>query len=275
VRNAFTVDVEEWFHICGVDALGPHAWPTLTSRVRETTRLVLEELARADVRATFLFVGWVADRHPDLVQEVLRAGHRIGCHSFWHRHVYRLPPEAFDADLRAGLRALRDAGVPDVESFRAPEWSIRADSNSALETLARQGVRIDSSMAPVRLVGDPAGARAPHLRRTPAGSILEMPPLVTDRLGQAMPIGWGWALRMSSPQQVLRAIDDANRRGRPAVLTIHPWELDPDPPRVSLPWRLRFAHYFRLAGFAERLRVVLREVRFAPLESVAAAYTRS
>jgi polysaccharide deacetylase family protein (PEP-CTERM system associated) len=275
VRNAFTVDVEEWFHICGVDALGPHAWDTLTSRVRETTRLVLDELARADVRGTFLFVGWVAERHPDLVQEVLRAGHRIGCHSFWHRHVYRLTPEGFDADLEAALRVLRAAGAPEVESFRAPEWSIRADAGWALETLARRGIRIDSSLAPVRLVGDPGGPRAPHLRQTPAGSILEMPPLVTDRLGQVLPIGWGWALRMSSPQQVLRAIDEANRRGRPAVLTIHPWEIDPDPPRVSLPWRLRFAHYFKLGGFAERLRVVLRDGRFAPLESVAAAYTGS
>lgn len=100
-----------------------------------------------------------------------------------------------------------------------------------------------------------------------------MPPLVTDRFGQAMPIGWGWALRMSSPRRILRAIDDANRRGRPAVLTIHPWEIDPDPPRVSLPWRLRFAHYFRLEGFAGRLRAVLRDGRFEPLESVASSVT--
>jgi hypothetical protein len=90
-----------------------------------------------------------------------------------------------------------------------------------------------------------------------------------------MPIGWGWALRMSSPRRILRAIDDANRCGQPAVLTIHPWEIDPDPPHVSLPWRLRFGHYFRLEGFAGRLRTVLREGRFASLETVAtAAYAR-
>lgn len=273
MRNAFTVDVEEWFHICGVEALGPSTWGRLPSRVRQTTALVLEELARADVRATFLFVGWVAERHPRLVEDVLRAGHRVGCHSFWHRHANRLTPAEFDDDLQAGLQALEAAGAPAVESFRAAEWSIRADTAWAFESLARHGVRVDSSMAPVRIVGDPRGRRDPHLRPTPAGSILEMPPLVTDRFGQAMPIGWGWALRMSSPRRILRAIDDANRRGRPAVLTIHPWEIDPDPPRVSLPWRLRFAHYFRLEGFAGRLRAVLRDGRFEPLESVAASMT--
>lgn len=273
MRNAFTVDVEEWFHICGVETLGPASWGRLPSRVRQTTTLVLEELARADVRATFLFVGWVAERHPRLVEDVLRAGHRVGCHSFWHRHAYRLTPTEFDEDLRAGLEALAAAGAPAVESFRAAEWSLRADTGWAFESLARHGVRVDSSMAPVRIVGDPRGRRDPHLRATPAGSILEMPPLVTDRFGQAMPIGWGWALRMSSPRRILRAIDDANRRGRPAVLTIHPWEIDPDPPRVSLPWRLRFAHYFRLEGFAGRLRAVLRDGRFEPLESVASSVT--
>lgn len=274
MHNAFTVDVEEWFHICGVDALGPQAWSGLTSRVRETTRLVLDELDRAEVSATFLFVGWVAERYPDLVTEVLDAGHRIGCHSYWHRHVHHLTPAEFDADVKSAVDVLRRSGAPAVEAFRAPEWSIRADMPWAFETLARHGVRIDSSLAPVRVVGDPEGPRGPYLRETPAGGILEVPPLVTDRFGQVMPIGWGWALRMSSPRRILRAIDDANRRGHPAVLTIHPWEIDPDPPRVSLPWRLRFAHYFRLEGFAGRLRTVLREGRFAPLETVAALHAR-
>jgi len=272
VRNALTIDVEEWFHICGVESLGPAAWDTLPSRIELTTRLVLDELARADVRGTFLFVGWIAARHPRLVEEVLAAGHLVGSHSYWHRHVFRLTPDEFDADVAAGVQALGDAGAPAVQAFRAPEWSLRAEPQWPLETLARHGIRVDSSMAPLRIVGDPGGRRDPHLRATPAGSILEMPPLVTDRFGQVMPIGWGWGLRMSSPRRILVAIDDANRSGRPAVLTIHPWEIDPDPPRVSLPWRLRFAHYFRLDGFAGRLRTVLREGRFAPLETVAASF---
>ena len=272
MQNAFTVDVEDWFHICGVEALGPPVWDQLPSRVHLTTHLLLEELARADVTATFLFLGWVVERYPNLVEEVLRAGHCVGSHSFWHRHVFNLTADAFEVDLNASLHALRGAGAHDVRSFRAPEWSINENSLWAFEVLARNGIKVDASMAPLRLVGNPRGPRHPHLRSTAAGQVLEMPPLVAHRFGQVMPIGWGWGLRMSSPARVLRTINEENRLGRPAVLTVHPWELDPDPPRVQLPRRLRFAHYFRLDGFISRLREVLDQGSFGTLESAAAPF---
>jgi hypothetical protein len=137
--------------------------------------------------------------------------------------------------------------------------------------LAEQGFTVDASMAPLRIVGDVSYPRGPHRRATPAGPIVEVPPLVADRFGQVMPMGWGWGLRMSSPARVLTEIERANRSGRPAVLNIHPWELDPDPPRVSLPPGLRFAHYFRLDGFQRRLRTILRGASFGPLQAAAAA----
>jgi hypothetical protein len=127
---------------------------------------------------------------------------------------------------------------------------------------------MDASMAPVRLVGDVAYPRRPHVRETPSGRIVEVPPLVVDRFGQVMPIGWGWALRMSSPSRVLRSIQETNRAGAPSVLTVHPWEVDPDPPRVPLPIRLRFAHYFRLGGFRRRLAEILRHGDFGSLRDL-------
>ena len=120
-------------------------------------------------------------------------------------------------------------------------------------------------MAPLKIVGALSYPRYPHIRATPAGPITEVPPLVADRFGQVMPMGWGWGLRMSSPRRVLRTIEAANRAGRPAVLMVHPWELDPNPPRVRLPARLHFAHYFRLGGFRDRLRDVLRGTTFGRL----------
>jgi peptidoglycan/xylan/chitin deacetylase (PgdA/CDA1 family) len=193
----------------------------------------------------------------------------VGSHSFWHRRVYELDPELFATDLQDSVDALRAAGVAEVTAFRAPEWSINRRSEWALDVLARQGFRIDASMAPLRIVGDVSFPREPSIRSTPSGPILEMPPLVADRFGHVMPMGWGWGLRMSAPARVLREIERANRQGRPAVLTIHPWELDPDPPRITLPARLRFAHYFRLDGFRERLRTILHSARFGPLHAVA------
>lgn len=270
--NAFTVDLEEWFHICGVE--GPLAatnWTNLPSRVELTTRRLLDELDAARVRATFFILGWVAARHPSIVGEIAAAGHEIGSHGYWHRRVHLHTPQEFAADLDAALGALTAAGVGRVTAYRAPEWSINDRSRWALECLVGRGFCVDASMAPVAIVGRASYPRRPHVRATWAGPIVEAPPLVIDRLGQAMPIGWGWGLRMSAPRRVLAAIEQANRAGDPAVLMVHPWEVDPDPPQVSLPVRQRFAHYFRLHGFLDRLRVILRGTSFRTLGEVLAS----
>jgi polysaccharide deacetylase family protein (PEP-CTERM system associated) len=263
-RNIFTVDLEEWFHICasGNESLEPEHWDRLQTRVEPTTRLLLELLDRRSIRATFFVVGWVAERHPELVETVRAAGHEIGSHGHLHQKVYALGPDAFRSDLRESIRVLSALGAGPVTLFRAPEWSINDRSLWALDILVEEGVKIDASMAPLRIVGAVTYPRYPHIRRTPAGPITEVPPLVADRFRQVMPMGWGWGLRMSSSRRVLRTIEAVNRAGLPAVLTVHPWELDPDPPRVRLPARLHFAHYFRLSGFHTRLNEVLEGAAF-------------
>jgi peptidoglycan-N-acetylglucosamine deacetylase len=267
--NVFTVDLEEWFHICGVGGeLSPARWASLPSRVETTTERVLELLDHAGVTATFFVLGWVAERYPRLIERVRDAGHEIGSHSYAHERAYDLGPAAFSEDVKKSVAVLRGIGIADVRLFRAPEWSINTRSLWALEVLAAAGFVVDASMAPVRIVGDPSFPRYPHNRTTPKGSLLEVPPLVADRFGQVMPMGWGWGLRMSSPRRVLRAIEIANKDGWPAVLTLHPWEVDPDPPHVRLPAGLRFAHYFRLSGFANRLEAILRGANFGPLGSL-------
>ena len=269
-RNVFTVDLEEWFHICGVGGpIAPEHWERLPARVEPTTRILLDLLDRCQIRATFFVVGWVAERHPRLIQEILAAGHELGSHSHTHQRAYDLGEAAFRHDLRQSANALLAVGVPAVTLFRAPEWSINDRSLWALQTLVDEGIRVDASMAPLKLVGAVTYPRHPHIRQTAAGPIIEVPPLVADRFRQVMPLGWGWGLRMSSPRRVLRTIDTVNRAGLPAVLTVHPWELDPNPPRVRLPPRLHFAHYFRLTGFRDRLRVILESARFGRIGDMA------
>jgi polysaccharide deacetylase family protein (PEP-CTERM system associated) len=221
------------------------------------------------VRATVFVVGWVAERHPDLIRAVRDAGHEIGSHGYLHQRAYDLGPDAFRADLRDSLRALSATGVPPVTMFRAPEWSVNDRSLWALDAMAEQGIETDASMAPLRIVGSPSYPRYPHVRKTRLRPITEIPPLVADRFGQVMPMGWGWGLRLSSPSRVLRTIETVNRQGLPAVLTVHPWELDPDPPRVRLPARLQFAHYFRLSGFGDRLRQVVEGAAFGRIGDMA------
>ena len=268
--NAITVDVEEWFHICGFDPLSHAHWESLPSRVVPTTRRLLEELDRAGARATFFVLGWVAERYPALIGEIRAGGHDIGSHGHLHLRAYDLDREAFVADVRQSIAALRAAGVERIEGFRAPEWSINDRSLWALECLVREGITLDASMAPVRIVGRVDYPRKPHVRQTSAGPIFEVPPLVVDRFGHAMPIGWGWGLRMTSPRRMARTIEAVNAAGLPAVLTVHPWEIDPEPPRVSLPARLRFAHYFCLSGFRERLAAILSAGDFGALSDVPA-----
>jgi polysaccharide deacetylase family protein (PEP-CTERM system associated) len=253
------------------EALAAGKWDGLPSRVELTTRLLLDLLDKANVRATFFVVGWVAERHAELIEAVRRAGHDIGSHGYIHEKAYDLGPRRFRADLRESVRVLSAVSERPVTMFRAPEWSITDRSLWALDILAEEGFTLDASMAPLKIVGAVSYPRYPHVRNTPAGPIKEIPPLVADRFGQVIPMGWGWGLRMSSPGTVLRAIAAANRAGRPAVLTVHPWELDPDPPRVRVPARLHFAHYFRLSGFRERLGDVLQGTTFGPLGDIAAA----
>lgn len=268
--NAITVDVEDWFHICGVDPLSHEHWDSFPSRVVCTTRALLEELDRAGVRATFFVLGWIAERHPGLVEEIRASGHDVGSHGHMHARVYELDAETFVADLRRSVAALRAAGIERIDGYRAPEWSINDRSLWALECLVREGITLDASMAPVRIVGSTGYPRGPHVRNTPAGPVLEVPPLVVDRFANAMPIGWGWGFRMTSPRRMLRTIESVNAAGQPAVLTVHPWEIDPEPPRVSLPPRLRFAHYFRLNGFRDRLAAVLSAGDFGALSDLPA-----
>jgi polysaccharide deacetylase family protein (PEP-CTERM system associated) len=268
VTNIFTVDLEDWFHVCGVSALSREKWSALPSRVGSTTRWLLDTLDATGVRATFFVLGWIAEEHPQLVADIRGAGHDIGSHGHEHVRAYEVGAAAFAADLQKSVDALRSTGVRQVTAFRAPEWSINDRSLWALDTLAGTGFTTDASMAPVKIVGSTAYSRLPHVRQTSSGPITEVPPLVVDRFGQVMPLGWGWGLRMSSPRTVLRRIEEVNRNGNPAVLAVHPWEFDVDPPKVRLPASLHFAHYFRLQGFRDRLRSILAGSAFGPISSL-------
>jgi polysaccharide deacetylase family protein (PEP-CTERM system associated) len=207
-------------------------------------------------------------RHPDLVRDIVTAGHEIGSHGHLHRRIFELTPEVFADDLAASRAALAAAGAEHVQGFRAPEWSINGRSMWALDVLARSGFAFDSSMAPMRIVGDPKFPQHPHTRTTSCGDVLEFPPLVGRRFGQNMPLGLGWGMRMSDPARIVDAIHDRNQQGIPVALAVHPWEIDPEPPRVKLPPAQRFAHYFRLEGFRARLERVLRGSTFAPMGDV-------
>jgi polysaccharide deacetylase family protein (PEP-CTERM system associated) len=259
--HALTVDLEEWYH--GIE-LAPSAWPS-QSRLHIGLGRLQCLLDRHSVRATFFVLGVIAEAHPRLVAELADAGHEIGCHSHRHEFVYRQSPDTFRADLQQARDVIASATGTAPIGYRAPYFSIRGDSLWALEILANEGFRYDSSIFPVRnpRYGIPDAPRVPYDHDLPDDASLREIPLTPARfLGQNVPFSGGAYLRIL-PWDVQSAFWRAqDRHDEPVMAYIHPWELDPDHPRIPLPRRVAMTHYARLDVTEPRLDRLLSTYRF-------------
>ena len=266
--NAFSVDVEDYFHPSEVQAfVNPDRWEGLPSRVVEATQSILRLLARRDVRATFYVLGWVAERRPELVRAIAEAGHEIGCHSYAHQLVYDLTPEQFRADTLQAVEAIRRACGVRCTSYRAPSYSITGRSLWALEVLAGLGFTHDSSIYPIEhdRYGIPGFGLGARRMETPAGAILEVPP-ATVRLSstRVCPVGGGGYLRLLPYRYTAAGVRRINQvERRPACLYVHPWEVDPGQPRLARGRVARWRTYSGLEGMEAKLERLLSEFRFS------------
>jgi polysaccharide deacetylase family protein (PEP-CTERM system associated) len=277
-KNVMTVDVEDYFHVEAFsDIVDRDRWDDYQSRVVENTRRTIDLLDVAGARATFFVLGWVADRHPGLVRDIAARGHELACHSHWHRLVYRLDPEEFRRDtVRARDAIEQAAGVP-VSGYRAPSYSITKQSLWALDVLAELGFTYDSSIFPIYhdFYGIPTAPRRPFVVQTSAGAIVEFP-MTTFRVwpfSHNFPVGGGGYLRILPFWYTRRGLRRVQREGMPFISYFHPWELDPEQPR--LPGRLasRLRHYSKLQEMAGRLRQLLSLATFTSFRDSALAET--
>ena len=251
-----TVDVEEWFHVCGHPVYDlPERWESFPSRVVPSTERILELLDRTSSHATFFVLGWVARRHPGLLRRIAEAGHEVGCHGALHRRATTMTAQEFRADLRAARASLEDGCGARITTYRAPEWSLRSASSPHLAILVEEGFRVDSSLLAVPPIGDPGNPRRPTVLSTPAGDLLEAPPLVGTFFGRPAMLGGGWTSRLSREVRVTAAVEDALARGVCPVLYLHPWEVDVEHPPMEL------SPIARLVHFGGRGRVVPRLTR--------------
>jgi polysaccharide deacetylase family protein (PEP-CTERM system associated) len=268
MHHHFTVDVEEYFHVSALEPFVARGdWDALPSRVEAGTRTLLALLAEHGARGTFFVLGWVARRHPGLVREIADAGHEVGSHGWDHRRVTLLDPEGFRAQVRDSRLLLEDLCGAPVLGYRAPSFSIVPGREWALDVLVEEGYRYDSSLFPVRRrgYGFPGGLRDPHPLRRPAGTLMEVPP-ATLRAGRAvLPAGGGGYFRHFPYALARAAFREAERRGHPATFYLHPWEADPDQPRLAVPVATRVRHYGGLHRVVPRLRRLLAEFRFVPI----------
>jgi len=272
VLNAFTVDVEDYFHVANFeDVVSRKSWDQYPSRVVGNTTRILDLLDRHQVKATFFVLGWVASRHPEIVREIHHRGHEIGSHGYWHRLIYRQSPRQFLADLRRSRKLLEDVTGVRVRAYRAPSFSITRQSLWALDILIEEGIEIDSSIFPIRhdRYGIPGAQPRLHRLETSAGSLWELPPSVVSLFGRNVPVGGGGYFRLYPLALTRRWLRQINASGHPFMFYVHPWELDPDQPRLRGCSPLsRFRHYINLARTESRLHRLLESFCFAPMSSL-------
>lgn len=264
--NALTIDLEDWYQ--GLTSTGRQVdrWPSYEDRVVESTHRLLDILAEADVKATFFVLGYVADQFPELIRQVADAGHEIGLHGHYHRPVYRLTPDEFRADVVQGREAVEKASRRRVIGYRAPMFSINRSALWALEMLREMGFRYDSSVFPTRnmLYGFPNAPRFPY-RPVEDETFTEFPLSTVRVLGINWPVAGGFYLRLL-PYSVLRwGLQRINQEGKPAIIYLHPWDLDAHQPRPNPTLRERFTHYYNLRRTEAKLTTLLRDFQFGPL----------
>jgi polysaccharide deacetylase family protein (PEP-CTERM system associated) len=268
--NAFTVDVEDYFHVAALSsAITRESWPTHESRVERNTERMLALLAERGVRGTFFVLGWVAERTPGLVRRIAASGHEIACHGFSHQLIYRQAREEFREETLRSKRLLEDLIGEAVLGYRAASFSVTRDSLWALDTLIDAGFLYDSSIFPIRhdRYGLPGAAPEPNRLSAPSGrTLVEFPMSAARFLGVQVPVSGGGYFRLL-PFWVTRAgLKQINeRRGLPFTFYLHPWELDPEQPRFKVSALSRFRHYTNLARCEGRLRRLLGEFEFTSM----------
>lgn len=273
MRNALSVDVEDWFQVGAFErVIARDAWDSLPRRVEANTDRVLALFEQAGVKATFFTLGWVARRHPALVRRIAAAGHEVASHGWDHRRVFTLEPGEFRADLVEARAAIEDAAGTAVTGYRAPSFSIDARTPWAHPILAELGYAYSSSVAPV--AHDHYGWReSPRFAWLPvAGSpLIELPVTTVDVAGQRLAAGGGGFFRLLPYAFSNWAIGRVNRaETRPAVFYFHPWEIDPDQPRVTgAPLKSRLRHYTNLSTMEPKLLKLLGEHRWGRTDDVA------
>jgi polysaccharide deacetylase family protein (PEP-CTERM system associated) len=273
--NAMSIDIEDWFQVGAFEnVIARESWATLPSRVERNSDAVLELFAESNVKATFFTLGWVAERFPALIRRFADAGHELASHGSNHDRVFTMTPEAFRADISRARKAIEDASGQRIHGYRAPSFSIDARNPWAHAVLAEEGYGYSSSVAPI--AHDHYGWReAPRFafRPLPDADLIELPVTTVELGGRRMAAGGGGFFRILPYSFSHWAIGRVNREeGRPAAFYFHPWEIDPEQPRIpAAPLRSRVRHYTRLSAMYPKLQKLLGDFSWGTTGAVVAS----
>ena len=273
--NALTIDVEDYFHVeAFANVIVPDHWGHYPMRVEHNTRSILEMLDCRGIRATFFVLGWVAERCPALVRDICAAGHEIGCHGYGHQMIGRGDERDFSNDIRRAKAVLEQLSGTAIRCYRAPSYSVTVRTLWALEILHEAGFEYDSSIFPVihDRYGIPDAPRFPHYRVLRDGRrIIEFPPSTLSVYGANIPVAGGGYFRLFPYKLTEWAIRRINQKEfQPAMFYLHPWEIDPDQPRIDASWQSRFRQYQNLHSAADKFSRLLDQFSWAPMSEVVA-----
>jgi polysaccharide deacetylase family protein (PEP-CTERM system associated) len=264
--NAMSVDVEDYFQTEAMSAAAPRTrWDSFTPHVEANTNALFELFAQYQVRATFFFLGWVAERFPQVVRQAHELGHEVGCHSYWHRPVFRLSPDEFKQDTYRARNVIQDATGAPVRGYRAPNFSINQSVPWAYPILEELGFEYDSSVYPIhhKLYGNHGAQRYPYLAGV---KLIEIPVATWRVFKQNVPVAGGAYLRILPYALMRHGIRSINNQEKaPAVLYMHPWEIDDSQPRLEVSWKSRTRQYTGLAGMKAKLERLLRDFALASI----------
>lgn len=268
--NAISIDFEDWFCVQNfADVFDRNRWDELELRAESGTRLLLDAFDRHSTRATFFVLGWLAERLPELVKEIASRGHEIAVHGYGHQILTELDPERFEADLERALGAIAACGVDEAPvGYRAPSFTVVEKTYWVYPVLARHGFRYDSSVFPVGFHPDYGVPDAPLEPYQATEEIVEFPLTCAEFFGRRVPCSGGGYFRLFPYSFTKLCLRKVNSGGRPAVFYLHPWELDPGQPRVSLPLTKRLRHYVNLSRTAPRVGKLLDDFRFTTMREV-------
>jgi polysaccharide deacetylase family protein (PEP-CTERM system associated) len=267
IANALTIDFEDWYQ--GLE-ISHSEWDKYEDRIAFAGDKLLGILDEAGTKATFFMLGYVAEKHPEIVKKIESEGHEIGTHGFSHTLIYKQDPALFREELTRAIGYLEGLTGKKVLGHRAPFFSITKDSLWALDILGELGIRYDSSIFPVLnyRYGIADSPRFPYTIQRENFEFVEFPISTLKLPGFTMPISGGAYFRIYPYQVTKQAIRAVNREGQPVTFYLHPWELDPEHPRIDVPRRIALTHYFNLGATERRLRKLLKDFTMKPMKDV-------
>jgi len=276
LKNALSIDVEDWYQ--GIETIPFDDYDSYESRISKNVEKILQILERKKVCATFFTVGYIAENFPSVIEKIEKEGNEIASHGYSHTPIYRQTRKEFEGDLLKSIRILESIVGEKILGYRAPCFSVTEESSWAIDIMEKMGLKYDSSIFPVHkiyLYGVPKAPTHPYRPSKcditvddPNRNFVEFPLSTYDFLGHHIPVCGGFYLRFLPYPMIRVGLKGINKRGYPAIIYIHPWELDSDIPKLKLPFKVWFNCYHNLGKVEKKLRMLLEEFEFAPVREV-------